>query len=393
VSGDVGQTPAMAADDLLVTFDRLADQVRHPALTLDLFTTQHLDDCDEPDNDEADDDAVSQVLDPAVLEVARRRRGALMFAATLVFDHILDDLVVSEADREPLGLPRFVDEHLPSRLRHRYDSSFLRKLLAMAAKVGQDLAADEFSYPACTAEELVLWAIVREWEVLLDLTGLGPAWSTLSEYLFEDLDFEYLFDTDMDGVEDDPLAHKTSNIEVRPLADWFAPFNPGSRVHPYAVDLHVRAQPVLFDLTRSDDDGHHLTRPVALDEMPAIVDGLDPVSHLVAASRRDARTHQKQGQWVPDENNPAASFADIATRPATSGILIQQTGPDGDITHLPVLSFTPQPAHPSNGACWVEVMYFSGRSELPLAAVVSFTPDPTVRQRWNSALAPTPPRS
>jgi len=62
--------------------------------------------------------------------------------------------------------------------------------------------------------------------VLLDLTGLGPAWSALSEYLFEDLDFEYLFDSDMDGVEDDPLAHKTTNIEVRPLADWFAPFNP-----------------------------------------------------------------------------------------------------------------------------------------------------------------------
>jgi len=153
VSGDVGQTPAMAADDLPVTFDRLADQIRHPTLTLDLFTTQHLDHSDEPDNDEPDDDVISQVLDPAVLEVARRRRGALMFAANLVFDHILDDLVVSDADRQRLGLHRFVDEHLPSRLRHHYDSSFLRKLLATAAKVAQDLGADEFSYPACTAED------------------------------------------------------------------------------------------------------------------------------------------------------------------------------------------------------------------------------------------------
>jgi hypothetical protein len=35
-------------------------------------------------------------------------------------------------------------------------------------------------------------------------------------------------------------------------------------------------------------------------------------------------------------------------------------------------------------------MYFSGRTELPLAAVVSFTADPTVRERWNAAFTPLP---
>jgi hypothetical protein len=312
----------------LKPFDRLADEVRHPALTLDLFTTEPLEDSDEP-ADEPDDAVIGQALAPAALQTARRRRGALMFGANLVFDRILDDLVVSDAESERLGVERFADEHLPSQLRHRYDASFLRKLLATAAKVAQDLASDEYTYPACTAEELVLWAILQEWQVLLDLTALGRSWTTLSEYLFEDLDFEYLFDADMDGVEDDPLAHKTSSIDVRPLADWFAPFNRGSRVHPYAVELHERDQPDLFDLTRSDDHGHHLTRPVALTEMPGTVDGLDPVSDLVAAARRDGRTHQKQGGWVPDENDPARSFAEIATRPATSGILIHQTGPEG----------------------------------------------------------------
>ena len=370
----------------------MADLVRHPALTLDLFTTEPLDDSDRP-VDEPDDAVIGQALAPAALQTARRRRGALMFAANLVFDHILDDLVVSDADRQRLGVERFADEYLPSRLRHRYDASFLRKLLATAAKVAQDLANDECTYPACTAEELVLWTILREWEVLLDLTDLGQSWTALSEYLFEDLDFEYLFDADMDGVEDDPLAHKTSRIDVRPLADWFAPFNTGSRVHPYAVELHERDQPDLFDLTRTDDDGHHLTRPVALTEMPQTLDGLDPVSDLVAAARRDARTHHAQGEWVPDENDPAGSFAQIAAHPATSGVLIHQTGPDGEITQVPVLSFNPQPAHPSTGACWAEVMYFSGRTELPLAAVVSFTPDPTVRERWNAAFAPLPRES
>jgi hypothetical protein len=260
-----------------------------------------------------------------------------VFAANLVFDGIVDDLVVSEVDRERLGVDRLVDEHLPAR--HRYDAAFLRKLLATAAKVAQDLAGEEFTYPACTGEELVLCAILREWQVLLDLTDLGPACKAPSEYLFEDLDFEYLFDAQMDGVEDDPLAHKTSNIDVRPPAHWFAPFHAGSRVHPYALERHEPDLPDLFDLTQSADHGHHLTHPVALTEMPEAVDGRDPVSELVAAARRDARTHRAQGAWVPDENDPVRSFAEIAAGPTTSGILIHQTGPDGEIAQVLVLSF------------------------------------------------------
>lgn len=73
----------------------------------------------------------------------------------------------------------------------------------------------------------------------------------------------------------------------------------------------------------------------------------------------------------------------------TSGILIHQTGPDGDITQVPVLSFIPQPTHPSTGACWAEVMYFSGRTELPLAAVISFHPGPHSARTLEHRLRPT----
>ncbi|MEO8888473.1 MAG: hypothetical protein ABI429_04170 [Jatrophihabitantaceae bacterium] len=164
----------MTDGDLLTTFDRLADQVRHPALTLDLFTDEPLDDSEDEDESLLNDETISMTLEPAALQAARRRRGALIFAANLVFDAIVDDLVVSEEDRERSGMERFADEHLPCRLRHRYTASFLRKPLGTAAKVVQDLASAEYTYPACTAEELVLWAILREWEMLLDLTDLGP---------------------------------------------------------------------------------------------------------------------------------------------------------------------------------------------------------------------------
>jgi hypothetical protein len=256
------------------------------------------------------------VLEPEALTAAQRRRGSLMFAANLVFDHILDDLVVSDPERERLALPRYVDEHLPSRMRRHYHAPFLRKLLAAAAKVAQDLAIDAYTYPACTAEELVLWIVLQQWQMPLDLTELGPNWTDLSEYLFEDLDFEYLFDADMDGIEDDPLAHKTSNIEVRPLSEWFAPFNTDSRVHPYAVDLNERDEPVLYDLTGSAEHGEHVTRTVVLTEMPNTVKGLEPVSDLVAAARQDARTHRTDDQWIPDESEPVPSFA--RSRPTRS---------------------------------------------------------------------------
>lgn len=65
----------MAEEVLLQTFDRLASQLRHPALTPDLFTSQPLDNCDDPVEDEPDDEAISAALAPEALTAAQCRRG------------------------------------------------------------------------------------------------------------------------------------------------------------------------------------------------------------------------------------------------------------------------------------------------------------------------------
>jgi hypothetical protein len=142
VVGEFGQTPVMVGEDLLETFDRLADEVRHAGLTLDLFTMVAINDSDDEVEDERDDEVIAQALDPPQLQLARRRPGALMFAANLVFDRILDDLVVTDGDRESLGIERFTQECLPARFRHRYDPPFVRRLLATATKVAHDLATE-----------------------------------------------------------------------------------------------------------------------------------------------------------------------------------------------------------------------------------------------------------
>jgi hypothetical protein len=44
----------------------------------------------------------------------------------------------------------------------------------------------------------------------------------------------------------------------------------------------------------------------------------------------------------------------------------------------------PSDARPVTGDAWAEVVYPSDRTGLPIAAIVAFTPDPGVRQRWQA---------
>lgn len=365
---------------LIESFARLCDQVRHPVLEIGLFASAA--------PEVGDEFGVSFVeLGPSELPEARLRRGALLYAANLVFDEVLDDLVVMSGGDSRLGEPddRFVDQHLPSRYRYAYDEEFHRKLVAIVAAVASTRASPDGAYPACTAEELVLSAILREWQVLLETTDLGQAWADLTEYLLEDTDFEALFASEMDGIEDDPLAHKTTGLVVNAVGDWFVPFDEGRVVHPYAVELVPQASR-LYDLTRIASE--EIVDPGTLVVPPGPVRGLDPVSEVVALARADLRRQPGRTAWVPDETDPARSLAEIELHAGCSGVLSQQTGPDGDITEVPVLAFSPHPAHPATGEAWAAVMYLSGHSELPLSAVVSFEPDPSVRERWNAMFEP-----
>lgn len=375
----------MTAEDL-AWLDFYGDQVRHLALDLGLFTTSSaIDDVEIEDGD-------FEPLRPVPAEQvdgARRRRGALLAAANLVFDRVLYEL--TGAELAAAGEERFVDEYFPPRYRHLYDAEFHRKLLATVAKVGCDLARPDASRPACTAEELVLYAILQEWQVLLDVCGLGQSWTDLTEYLFDDLDFEKLYAEDMDGIENDPIAHLTTGMVVNAIADWFVPFNDDSVVHPYAVERESD-NGKLYDLTRSSSDGEFgLADPKAAVAVDRPVRGLEPVSDLVTMARGDARGRaDRTALWVPDETNPHESLAAVAAVSGTSGVLTFQTGPTGEITQTPVLEFSPHPAHPATGQAWAQVFFMSGRIELPLAAVVSFHTDPTVRQRWETIFQPDP---
>jgi hypothetical protein len=375
----IGEVADMAREQLFQDWERLCDQVRHPALHPALFLAAHEMDEDE-ELLEVEDDAVWAAVDGQQRYLARVRRGALIAAANVALDRLLGDLTRLENGDRLGGEELFVEDHLPPRYRSGYDRAFHLKLVASAAKVGFELTNPYGDYPACAAEELLLYAVLREWQLLLDITDLGAGWAdALAGYLFEDLDFEHLFSEEMDGVEDDPLAGKTSGLDIRPFRDWFVPFNPDSLVHPYAVDLDTGA-PELYDLTQ--DGEHGLADPARPPQAVPPITGFAPISEQVALARADARQHPTPGSWVPDEQRPEQSLAAANAIAGLSGHLTHQPGPSLDVTAAAVLGFTPHGAHPATGQAWAGVVYLSGRTELPMAAVVAFTPDPSIRQRW-----------
>jgi len=60
---------------------------------------------------------------------------------------------------------------------------------------------------------------------LCEAASLGRPWLDPDELLLEDTDFEYLYGTGMDGLEDDPATQAGLSVEVPPVSDWFSPFN------------------------------------------------------------------------------------------------------------------------------------------------------------------------
>ncbi|MGA5817791.1 hypothetical protein ACPC54_08035 [Kitasatospora sp. NPDC094028] len=90
------------------------------------------------------------------------------------------------------------------------------------------------------AEELLLRLLLEETEATLDLYGLlddgvREALACFRENVYEDLDHELLYGRTMDGIDQDPAA-AVLGIAPMGIDDWFAPFDAGCPVHPYAAE-------------------------------------------------------------------------------------------------------------------------------------------------------------
>lgn len=380
-------------ESLVVLRDALlaaSDKVRHPALSLDYFVSARCPDV------LSDDEAISLAGVPDVeVKAARIRRGSVMVAAEQVIDQCIDDL--QQVTFDDKGFPAgeraegsFVYREFPGRHRRAYNQAFYRKVLVTAIKVAHDLADPRGADAGCTAEEIIRAALGPIATGLCRLVELDEPDIHLEDALLEDFDFEYLFDDEMDGIEDDPARQAAWGMTVPGVRDWFSPFNERSVVHPYA-ETAPSARPVMYNLlnriAKSDDHRQVLDSPA--------IDARDPISSLAACSEAVAlaRAATTPGEdllvWVPDEHAPDRSYDALVTAlaqaPRGSGWLTWEPHENADVVRTePVVSATAHRHFPvGRDEPWLWAAVGGGRMlAIPLAAVVSYQPDPDVWHTW-----------
>ena len=175
--------------------------------------------------------------DPTVrgrqLRQAAMLGGALWFASDLLIDQLFDDLEMM-ADT-PTGdvAPGFVGGHFPARFANNYDVKFVRALVVAAADLTARLTRG-WSPPDCVAQELLTRTMLDlvELEEETEHLDLPDGWrSDLEQFMFEDLDHEFLYDPAADGFEDDP-DFGPPGMAPMDFENWFTPFA-GRTLPPY----------------------------------------------------------------------------------------------------------------------------------------------------------------
>lgn len=167
--------------------------------------------------------------------------GCLWHASVVLIDGLFDDVEQMRSQQDSDWAAAVDDTEvlatLPVRFRPHYSPVFTQKFLVAAVAVTERLAKG-WAPLACVAEELAVRCLLNQVEVIAETfeVALRPDWrSELEEYLFEDLDHEFLFDQALDGFEDD-ATFGPPGMAPMDFASWFVPFNDERRLPPYAED-------------------------------------------------------------------------------------------------------------------------------------------------------------
>lgn len=170
------------------------------------------------------------------------------------------------------------------------------------------------------------------------------------------------------------------------MKDWFSPFNSDRAVHPYAETASTA--PEVHDLYPRLGPGydHSLLFDANVVDGKAPIAGFPAGSELVALMRQGAAP--MAGQWVADDSDPEQSFAGLVTASSAdrgSGWLEWEAYDGADaIRSEPVIQLTAHRHFPiGDDEPWVHTAGTGGRMmAIPLRYVVSYRPDPDIREQW-----------
>ncbi|MFE5973623.1 hypothetical protein ACFQ64_15855 [Streptomyces sp. NPDC056460] len=234
----------------------------HPAPRLDGAD----DESAEDDEEQADLEAQIRALAPRLVsfdprppeggeaaaigsEAAELAAGALVYAAEVLIDELYDDVQTLADEETNVAECRAELWHLaelPPRYGLAYDELFARRFLVTAIALTTRFTDGSFRELGCLAEELVLKLLLQQAHSTLDLYGLlgddvAEALGRFADEVYEDTDFEWLYDDARDGVDEDP-ALAGAGITPTAIGTWFTPFDDDRYVHPYAVDEETGPQ-------------------------------------------------------------------------------------------------------------------------------------------------------
>ncbi|OKJ62398.1 hypothetical protein AMK27_15075 [Streptomyces sp. CB02009] len=176
-------------------------------------------------------------------EAAELAAGALVYAAEVLIDELYDDVQTLADEETNVAECRAELWHLaelPPRYGLAYDELFARRFLVTAIALTTRFTDGSFRELGCLAEELVLKLLLQQAHSTLDLYGLlgddvAEALGRFADEVYEDTDFEWLYDDARDGADEDP-ALAGAGITPTAIGTWFTPFDDDRYVHPYAVD-------------------------------------------------------------------------------------------------------------------------------------------------------------
>ena len=129
-----------------------------------------------------------------------QERGLLLEAAQELIDTTLMNLGASDradwtADNWLIGTM------LPPRYRLKYTAKFARRFFLCLVTVVWKLGQREPLRLSCVAEELAAYILVLEAEALAEEQDQAVDFGSFRDTLFEDLDFEFLYDETYDAIE------------------------------------------------------------------------------------------------------------------------------------------------------------------------------------------------
>lgn len=182
---------------------------------------------------------------------------ALYSAAEILSDSMVDDLVAIR-DGSWTANGSYLASMLPPRYVLRYTPQFVRRFHACLLTVIWKLGQRERILLSCVAEELAAHILIQEAVAVLETAGEKADFGAFEDELFEDLDFEMLYDDAYDGIEETEFATVAGVVNLG-FADWFTRFGPPDNdtypePHPFAWDSAAASADEPDDNDLGEDD-------------------------------------------------------------------------------------------------------------------------------------------